>query len=1287
MPPRRKTGATARRGGRQAAAANLKVETVAENDAKSGDVKSEDVVKTPMTAASEETAKTDSKRSPSPEQSAEKFPEKSPEKSAKIEEQSDIKGYTEKMDEDPPVFAKPEPPTIDPPSTIPEDIPRETCPKSEAVPQDVAGNDTVQKEAKQESSTVTYPESDTETEVAGTRGKSEHSEHGSSPADVEDMDVEQDGESYLRERFSTERIRHTSPISARVLQNVRALKEEILNGSGGGLNGAPSYSSTLDEQYLAAQEERSSSMVAPALTEVSSATSLDRSVLPSKEEHPGRSQAESRQSGDAFPRSRFSNNQQSPHGPLNKTYSKSPGQTVKARNPGNPSGDDSPIVSGVKRAMDVARSFGLNDPRNFKRQRNDSPARAWQGPGEASRHQSQSDPRWQGNNRQEPGRPSLSDRLADSNGNTRPLNGSRGPFQSNQGNQGASGRVVERAPPAGQPSEYGRKANDGNRERERSPPRRQSRWDQPARGSVDDNQDRPLRNESERTAAGNGLQDSRLDKRPFSSPPPPSKFSPASAQQASRTGASSYSPSVSGPPRIPPNRSDIRDPPQFQPHAQFTSRAPVGPQSNAPNPSGRPSIASNPGPQQSKSGYSRNSQNERTLANPDIPRSQPFSHIARTEIPPSQTVGQNRDVPRGPEPFLPEKPWTSRFSAAPAGPTNQTRGNWNTPASSSLPSLTAANLGRNMQSLPESQQMGVKTISRVSDDGRSALSEARKYVALKDHHFTSCLQVLIACGRRVPLESPGTVGEPGKRIPPGSAALRAELDARHQSRGVPRYRYLGHVGAERESQEEDASRESDRDLRNPSLPPPPPPAASSTVHPGPPPIRSNGNRPPLLKEPYPAHDSSENRNDVRSHGHQVEPRNSLLAMQQRQHVPGPQPFGRNRDVSPERFAPPIRGNQVQPPPVQSGEMGRFDSRGPPNRQSEDSRMYRQNGLDRPPSRNVFDRGVDRVPEHPRNLGYSARPLDNFSPAGRLDRPAPTSDFNSSTLSYPPADERYPQESVAIPRFTSSLVEQELAAMKQKIADLERLRALELSVYGAVPSVPVQRNASPPVHMPSHVYREVRDAPRFDASRNQTFRHNVDLRDQGNARGPADIRSSEPFPAMRDSRDLQGGRDGREARGLPPQMVPSHGPRYNNYTNDAGPRNTLPGPGNVGAQPPRHAPPTALPNRVGAPHPFDAPKAMPPPPRMNDTRPPIRGREEIHKESRMPERDARAFGDRAPIRPPPAGPQPGNGQPFRNGPPIQPWDRRNPAESRDGPIRGGNQNLGFQPGYPAQGGRR
>jgi hypothetical protein len=758
MPPRRKNVATARRGGRQAAAANLRVGTAADKDDKLEEVKSEEA-KTPITAASEQIAQTDTKRSPTPEKPAEKVSDEASEKPVKIEtlpptkdeaektnaDQPEIKDEPEKMDVDPPVAVKPEstatgetakmenrleakdetakmnvdppvdtkpaPPTTNPSSNLLEDISTKSSLETE-VPRGISRSESIKAAARKRSNAVSYPESDGETEPTGARAKFDRS---GSQLDEEDMEVEQDGEPYLRERFSTERIRHTSPISARVLQNVRALKEEILNGSGGGLNGAPSYSSNLDEEFMTARQ-RSSSIIAPASTDISASTSFERPAMSTKEDDRARMEAR---------KSRFSADNQSTNGSGNNALPDKRGQTSDAGVPEALAGKAPEIISGVKRAMDVARALGLDNPRNFKRQRNLSPARSWQGPGDAGRHQAQVPSRWQGNNRPDLYRPS--ENSADQHGNFRPPDGPGKPLQTNLG---IPGRPLERAPPAGSSESNDGRVSQETRERERSPPRRHSRWDQPAPASTTGNWDRALQNESGRGMAGNGVQDARLDKRPFSSPPRPSRFSPATAQiqQASRTGASSYSPSGPLQPHIHPDRLHARDPSQLSSPAHTGNKAQAGSQSIASNPPARQPLALNPGPQHPDTGYSRNSQNERPAAVLDIPRDQ--SQHVKTDAPATHAVGQNRDIPRRPETFLPEKPRVSRFSAAPAGPANSGRGNWNAPTSNHLPSLTAANLGRNMQSLPESHRTAQKTVSRASDDGRSALSEARGYVAL-----------------------------------------------------------------------------------------------------------------------------------------------------------------------------------------------------------------------------------------------------------------------------------------------------------------------------------------------------------------------------------------------------------------------------------------------------------------------------------------------------------------------------------------------------------------------------
>lgn len=364
------------------------------------------------------------------------------------------------------------------------------------------------------------------------------------------------------------------------------------------------------------------------------------------------------------------------------------------------------------------------------------------------------------------------------------------------------------------------------------------------------------------------------------------------------------------------------------------------------------------------------------------------------------------------------------------------------------------------------------------------------------------------------------------------------------------------------------------------------------------------------------------------------------------------------------------------------------------RSIEDPRIYRQKGPDRPPSADDFDRRVDRISGHPRSVDRSfkdQRPFDDFSPTSRIDRPAQGRDLDPSLSSYASIDESYRRGSSVVPSFTSSLVERELAAMKQKIADLERLRALELSVYGAGPhSVPSQRNASPPPSMPSSGYRDSQDRSRLNATREHTFRSNPEIGNTRNYRGPGENRVGGPAQATWDSRDL---RDGRDVRAPPPQMVPSHGvpshdARYNNYNDNGGPRNTLTNNANATTQLPRHASSILPHGRPEAPPAFNSPKTMLSlASRIDDSRAPLRGREQIFEESRLSERDLRTFRERSPLRPSQDAPQRGTALPYRNVAPNLPWDRRNPVDPRDGPNRSVNANPSFQPSYHAPNGRR
>lgn len=143
----------------------------------------------------------------------------------------------------------------------------------------------------------------------------------------------------------------------------------------------------------------------------------------------------------------------------------------------------------------------------------------------------------------------------------------------------------------------------------------------------------------------------------------------------------------------------------------------------------------------------------------------------------------------------------------------------------------------------------------------------------------------------------------------------------------------------------------------------------------------------------------------------------------------------------------------------------------------------------------------------------------------------------------------------VSRFsTSSLVEQELAAMKQKIADLERLRALELSVYGGASQVaPSHRQVSPPRLDQSPRYIPMRDRVPPGDIRDQHVR---DIRHVGNFQDGQDARDSRNNGNIRDTRpdirvngnhrNVQESRSLQDEAGYRPahiQQTPSHGASY------------------------------------------------------------------------------------------------------------------------------------------------
>ena len=381
----------------------------------------------------------------------------------------------------------------------------------------------------------------------------------------------------------------------------------------------------------------------------------------------------------------------------------------------------------------------------------------------------------------------------------------------------------------------------------------------------------------------------------------------------------------------------------------------------------------------------------------------------------------------------------------------------------------------------------------------------------------------------VPLNSPGTVGDPGTRRPPGSAALRAELDARQEYRGAPRYRYVGHVGSDQHRPAAHAPVFEGSLSSHPSQPTTSARRFSGTL---PPPNGSNRSiqgrevQDPLSRSLDSASAGPAYRDDERP--------------QRRIEADSRPRFGRHADD-----APLPRGAG----PVYEAEDGMNRGRSEPNALYLDSRYHDRVPRIRNSDEALIHRQRDPSPAPRRAMGrqydHSPEPRDSFDAdprsASRFDSSAPLSDWNLGSRRFddparPELDSRIP---VDAPRFASSVVEQELAAMKQKIADLERLRALELSLYSESSTFLSQRNASPsPPLVPSHGYRDIRSAPR------PKFHGDVNLRNS------AETRTSEAGPPAYDRRDMRDERDDRDFRANSSRFAPSQpGPNFNEYDRD------------------------------------------------------------------------------------------------------------------------------------------
>ncbi|GHJ89480.1 hypothetical protein NliqN6_5882 [Naganishia liquefaciens] len=863
--------------------------------------------------------------------------------------------------------------------------------------------------------TVTYPDSEPEilmesdpVDVTGGSCKTADSTNALESAqqvDTEEMEMNLEGETFLRDNASgsypTEIIRHSSPISARVLQNVRALKEEILNG--GSSTEATPQEPAQDLTVSASQVKETASVA--GLTPVTSLTSSLDDCTRTLQERAASILAQVAKTPNSSPGGvfgRFNRNhqqggrfQRNPHSsPLNATTSFqsriSDAPSVNASSnrfsqnnaiPASRSwtaGSEAANISRFGSKRSAAESGNIRnleaDERDIKRQRNDSHADARRGVREIDRGEGQTRPASYFG--QERGQFPEQDRLSDQN-RYHPL----------------SNGFPRREQGYNEPSQIGRRSEPD------IPPRGQynGRYEEDIR----DQEQRPLSREEavrrrspsrDRYGSPSHQYDGRSNEqhshnRPLARQPIVNRFREPEivSSHGSRSGI------------IPGNSGGVEPPLPRLRNEPLTSSA---------------SRSSGP----LASGSSRDLlAGERGAPASAIDKTSP-SGVVGSPMVVNGAVKSNKDAPDA-QPST--KARKSRFGAPLPNVAAARLDSRFVQSATSLPSLTTANLGRNLRGHPEPRTLERRSISAKSDDGRSIISQSR----------------------RVPLRSPETVGELGSRRPPGSAALRAELDALHDIRGAPPYRYVGHVEPNQRSVNTSAAQGSmeGSHVSNPSQP-------SNALR------RFSGTL-PLPNENNMAVQGTE------AQGPASRPLDIALPnLDFRNPLPSEQ---RIEADSPSRL-----GGHVDDAILHSGSGSVYHT--------EARRDYDRASLDAlyPDSRNR-----DRGPPREEARSYRQR---NHSPAPRRamerqsDDSAPLPDRTSSSRpsNHSARSELDSRIAGDVPRFASSIIEQELAAMKQKIADLERLRALELSLYSESSSRLSRRNASPsPPLVPSHGHRD------------------------------------------------------------------------------------------------------------------------------------------------------------------------------------------------------------------------
>lgn len=506
-----------------------------------------------------------------------------------------------------------------------------TPPDAEEIDSKMNQADDIQKqselEIKQEPA-VTYPESDTEEDSGGNQNV-EPMAHIEQGLDEMEMDIADEAEIEMSDAmsapFSTEKIRHTSPISARVLQNVRALKEEILNG-GGNMSGMGRLARfTLNQIDDSPDEEMPNAQTDVMMASVSAhGPNLGNAASSSKVAENTSQNGTSLDpvENDHHSRANFADQQY----PSTQSWAPSRG--------------------GMKReqleSAEVAHNPHLEDSRVSKRPRNDPPTSDWR------------------------------DRARD---HGRSLGQFGDSYRSRatyvrEGDQG--GRADRRPEISGRSSQL------------------------PQRGVLGS-----MQRDEHRETTRDGFDSSASERRSFPDPSRPSSFAPPTMQ---------YPRDTKPPPPFPPpvhySAAAPPPPPAFVPSAQSfgphnsNSTGPKRHQnSNLPVESGP---HSSPYPSRFNAGFDR--ENESQQLQKRLPNSAPGSTEKRgfqDRMPPSSGA---------------RPPVTNRDKDEP--------GQSNRPP---LPSLTAANLGANARHNDAPPRSANRALSKASDDGRSNISEARRY--------------------------------------------------------------------------------------------------------------------------------------------------------------------------------------------------------------------------------------------------------------------------------------------------------------------------------------------------------------------------------------------------------------------------------------------------------------------------------------------------------------------------------------------------------------------------------